>query len=80
MRMQNGARVSPCAPVAFVQEVSPVRPLVLIYNSMVDTQKYAHCSEARSVLRNKSSAPPLDNAKLSITQYQVSFYANNYFE
>ena len=28
------ARVSPCSPVAFVQEASSVRPLVLIYNSM----------------------------------------------
>ena len=31
------ARVSPCGPVAFVEEASPVRPLVLTYNSMLRT-------------------------------------------
>ena len=39
--------VSPCSPVAFVQEASPMRPLVLIYNSMVaayieKTSKWLH--------------------------------------
>ena len=33
-RVQNGTRVYPCGPVAFVHKVSLVRPLVLIYNSM----------------------------------------------
>ena len=57
-------RVSPCSPVMFVQEASLVRPLVLIYDSMVEVHNVLSYSCGHSCSRQYIN---------SLIQFEFSF-------